>query len=99
MFDLKLKFETKIRVKLFSKDFEDVLKSCGSGEVSSPSSTQTVEHTMTITDSEIIPNKEWIANAEKIIFNEFSESFRKNEKLNIEVVETKFVGFTEINQK
>ena len=99
MFDLKLKFETKIRVKLFSKDFEYVLKSCSAGDVVSPSSVQTVEHTMTITDSEIIPDKDWLANAEKIIFNEFSESFKKNEKLNVEVVETKFVGFTEIVQK
>lgn len=99
MFDLKLKFETKICVKLFSKDFEDVLKSCSSGEVGFPSSIQTVEHTMTITDSEIIPDKEWLANAEKIIFNEFYESFKKNEKLNVDVIETKFVGFTEVNQK
>ena len=99
MFDLKLKFETKIRVKLFSKDFEDVLKSCSAEDVVSPSSVQTVEHTMTITDSEIIPDKEWIANAEKVIFKEFVESFKNNKKLNVDVIETKFVGFTEINQK
>ena len=99
MFDLKLKFETKIRVKLFSKDFESVLKSCSDGDATSPSSTQIVEHTMTITDSTVIPDKNWIANTEKIIFKEMSESFAKNDKLNVIVIETKFVGFTEINQK
>lgn len=99
MFDLKIKFETKVQVKAFDKEFEKMLNSCIGGPADIPCSIHTVEHTMTLTSTPIIPDKEWLANSEQIIFGEMSKSFATNNDINAVVLETKFVGFTEITQR
>lgn len=98
MFDMKIKFETVIRVKVFDKDFEDILNLCG-GRTESPYTEHTVEHTMTLTNAEVIPDKNWLENAEKIIFETMKDNFQKDTKINATVISTKFVGFTDIEQK
>ena len=98
MFDMKLKFDTVVRVKVFDKDFEDILNLCG-GRAESPYTEHTVEHTMTLTDAAAIPDKEWLENAEKVIFETMQDSFKQDKKINATVVSTKFVGFTEVVQK
>lgn len=98
MFDMKLKFETQIRVKLLSREFEEMMHFCCNHN-QLPYSETTVEHTMTITDAEAIPDKEWIDKSAQIIFETMKESLQKSKNVNATAISTKFVGFTEIVQK
>lgn len=98
MFDLKLHFQTTVKVKAFDKSFEDLLNSCA-GRTEIPYSLHTVDHNMTLTDTPVIPDEAWINNSKKIIYEAMVDSFKNQEKLNAEVVETVFVGFTEVKQK
>lgn len=97
-FDIVAKFETKVMVKLLDRDFEDLLNACSYGNVRLPHSIHTLEHTINITNSPVIPNDEWIEQTKNILFNGVAESLAENIQINASPIETVFVGFTKIVQ-
>lgn len=98
MFDLKMLFQTTVHVKSVDKSLEEIL-SLYSGRTNIPYSVHTVDHTMTMTDTPVIPDDAWIENARKIIFDQMAESFTNQNGLNAEVIKTEFVCFKEVKQK
>lgn len=98
MFDLKMLFQTTVHVKPVDKSFEEILNLC-SGKANLPYSVHTVDHTMTMTDTPVIPDDTWIENARKIIFDQMVKSFSNQKNLNAEVIKTEFVCLKEVKQK
>lgn len=98
MFDLVAKFESKVKVKPFDKDFEKLLDSC-QGNTQLPCSVYTLEHNVEIKNSPVIPDEKWIENTRKVISQGLSETMKNADNINAEPMETTFVGFTKISQK
>ena len=98
MYNLVLKFKTPIHIKMFDKSFENVLKHLN-GTVSIPYIEKDVENTMTITNSPVIPNKDWISDACSTIHTALKDSFASSDDVNVAIAsDTVFCGFTSIEE-
>ena len=98
MYDLELKFETKIFVNALSKASADMFKSLGDVCLKIGSECS-MEHKMTITDVDKIPSADAIDKMREILHSQYKQSLESSDKFNIDVIDTSFVGFTKIIEK
>lgn len=98
LYDMTLKFESKVFVKTFDKDFDELLTRMGCRE-NSIGKTATISHTMQITGSPVIPNEDFIEKSKESIFQCLAETLMKNNNINAEVREVNFIGITKLKER
>ncbi|MBO7253921.1 MAG: hypothetical protein J6V36_01305 [Clostridia bacterium] len=97
-YDMTIKFESEIFVKTFDKDFEIMLSNLG-GTVSHFGKTAKVEHVINIANSPVLPDEKIIEILKNNIFEALTETFQKQNSLNVDVKGVNFIGIMEIQQK
>ena len=98
LYDMTLKFESKIFVKTFDKEFENMLSHID-GTVSNFGKTAKLEHTINILNSPVIPDDKFIETLKNNIFEALTESFTNQASINAEVKGVEFIGIIKISQK
>ena len=97
-YDMTIKFESEIFVKTFDKDFEAMLSNLGE-TVSHFGQTAKLEHVINIENSPVLPDEKIIEMLKNNIFEALTETFQKQNCINVNVKGVKFIGIMKIQQK
>ena len=92
MYNMTLLFESEVFI-IPDTSYNELAEFCPG--LSKIGINKTVEHTMTLTDVDKIPTKDWIQNACNVIEDELSQSLKK---INGKVIKTEFKGYKEIEE-
>jgi hypothetical protein len=98
LYDYELTYESSVFVNLLSKDLCEMLQGLNMVDCKY-GNTLRISHKVSVKDATTIPKQEFIEATRKQIFECLHESFAKENGINVDVIETRFLGIVNLIEK